>query len=39
MDVKIEQSWKDVLSSEFEKDYFIKLTEFVRAEYLSGKPI
>jgi uracil-DNA glycosylase len=39
MDVKIEQSWKDVLASEFEKDYFKKLTEFVRAEYLSGKTI
>jgi uracil-DNA glycosylase len=39
MDVKIEQSWKDALASEFEKDYFIKLTEFVRSEYLSGKTI
>lgn len=39
MDVKIEQSWKDVLASEFEKDYFKKLTDFVRAEYLSGKTI
>lgn len=39
MDVKIEQSWKDVLASEFEKDYFKKLTDFVRGEYLSGKTI
>lgn len=39
MDVKIEQSWKDVLSSEFNKDYFIKLTDFVRREYLSGKTV
>lgn len=39
MDVKIEQSWKDVLSGEFEKDYFKKLTDFVRSEYLSGKTI
>lgn len=39
MNVKIEQSWKDALSTEFDKDYFIKLTDFVRAEYLSGKPI
>lgn len=39
MDVKIEQSWKDVLALEFEKDYFKKLTEFVRSEYLSGKTI
>lgn len=39
MDVKIEQSWKDVLASEFEKDYFKQLTDFVRSEYLSGKTI
>ena len=39
MDVKIEQSWKDVLSGEFEKEYFKKLTDFVRGEYLSGKII
>ena len=39
MDVKIEQSWKDVLSSEFEKDYFKQLTDFVRNEYMSGKTI
>ncbi|MBQ7409012.1 MAG: uracil-DNA glycosylase [Alphaproteobacteria bacterium] len=39
MDVKIEQSWKDVLSGEFEKEYFRKLTDFVRAEYKSGKTI
>lgn len=39
MNVKIEQSWKDALSSEFNKDYFIKLTDFVRGEYLSGKTV
>ena len=39
MDVKIEESWKRELSGEFDKDYFIKLTDFVRAEYLSGKAI
>ena len=39
MDVKIEQSWKNALAGEFDKDYFIKLTDFVRAEYLSGKQI
>ncbi|MDD4556472.1 MAG: uracil-DNA glycosylase [Alphaproteobacteria bacterium] len=39
MDVKIEESWKQALSSEFEKDYFIKLTNFVREEYQSGKKI
>lgn len=39
MDVKIEESWKRELASEFDKDYFIKLTDFVRGEYLSGKQI
>lgn len=39
MNVKIEDSWKSVLADEFEKDYFKKLTEFVRGEYLSGKTI
>ena len=39
VDVKIEQSWKDALSSEFDKDYFKNLTDFVRGEYLSGKTI
>lgn len=39
MNVKIEESWKNALSDEFEKDYFKSLTEFVRSEYLSGKTI
>ena len=33
MDVRIENSWKLRLASEFDKDDFIKLTEFVRSEY------
>ena len=33
MDVKMEPSWKTRLSGEFEKDYFVKLTDFVRQEY------
>lgn len=33
MDVKIEQSWKTVLQTEFDKDYFVGLTDFVRNEY------
>ncbi len=37
MDVKIEESWKNALVSEFDKDYFKQLTDFVRSEYLSGK--
>lgn len=36
MDVNIEHSWKEILKSEFEKDYFLKLTQFVREEYLHG---
>lgn len=36
MEVKIEQSWKTLLQDEFEKDYFIKLTEFVRKQYASS---
>lgn len=39
MNVKIEESWNRALSEEFDKDYFIKLTDFVRQEYLSGKTI
>ncbi len=35
MDVKIEQSWKEALQNEFEKDYFVNLTAFVRSEYTS----
>lgn len=33
MDVKIEPSWKVILNAEFDKEYFIKLTDFVRNEY------
>jgi len=33
MDVKIEQSWKKVLESEFRKPYFEELADFVRKEY------
>lgn len=35
MNVQIEESWKKQLQPEFEKDYFIKLTDFVRNEYKS----
>lgn len=35
MNVQIEESWKKRLMPEFEKDYFIRLTDFVRAEYSS----
>ena len=33
MDVKIESSWKAVLQDEFDKEYFDRLTDFVRNEY------
>lgn len=33
MDVKIEESWKNVLKDEFNKDYFSSLAEFVKNEY------
>ena len=39
MDVRIEQSWKEVLADEFNKDYFARLTRFVKEEYSSGTPI
>lgn len=37
MEVKIEDSWKKVLKEEFDKEYFIRLTEFVRKEYMQYK--
>lgn len=39
MNVKIEESWKSALSAEFDKDYFKNLTDFVRAEYMSGRAV
>ena len=33
MNVQIEESWKEALIPEFSKDYFIRLTDFVRKEY------
>ena len=37
MDVKIESSWKALLSDEFEKDYFKQLVAFVKSEYQAGQ--
>lgn len=37
MDVKIEESWKEVLAEEFKKPYFEKLVAFVKEEYSSKK--
>lgn len=36
MNVRIEESWKQQLAAEFGKDYFLRLTEFVRGEYAKG---
>lgn len=33
MEVRIEQSWKEQLREEFDKDYFSQLTTFIRQEY------
>lgn len=33
MNVKIESSWKEKLKNEFEKDYFVSLTGYIREEY------
>jgi len=35
MDVKIDPTWKTKLNEEFEKEYFQKLTSFVKSEYAS----
>ncbi|MDD3728147.1 MAG: uracil-DNA glycosylase [Dysgonamonadaceae bacterium] len=35
MNVKIEESWKNILKDEFEKPYFKLLTQFIRKEYSS----
>ncbi len=37
MDIKIESSWKEHLKDEFEKQYFIDLTSFVKSEYATQK--
>lgn len=39
MDVRIEQSWKEQLADEFDKEYFERLTAFVREEYKGNTPI
>lgn len=33
----MEEGWKQQLADEFKKDYFVKLTEFVRQEYATHK--
>ena len=36
MEVKIDQSWKEHLQTEFDKPYFKTLTDFVKEEYAHG---
>jgi uracil-DNA glycosylase len=37
MDVKIEPGWKNRLSQEFEKEYFVRLTGFIKDEYRDSR--
>lgn len=37
MDVNIEPTWAEILKGEFDKEYFVKLTHFVREEYAKGR--
>jgi len=37
MDIKIEESWKNLLKEEFEKEYFANLVDFVKSEYKKYK--
>ena len=39
MDVKIEASWKEILSDEFKKPYFRQITEHIKTEKEQGKVI
>ena len=39
MDVAIESSWKEIIKNEFDKDYFIKLVNFLKEEKRGGKII
>ena len=39
MDVKIEASWKEVLKSEFSKDYFQQIPQHIKTEKSQGKVI
>jgi uracil-DNA glycosylase len=39
MDVKIEETWKEVLKNEFTKPYFQQIVTFLKTERLAGKTI
>jgi len=37
MDVKIEPGWKNWLVTEFQKEYFVRLADFIKEEYRNSK--
>lgn len=37
MDVKIEPGWKNRLLAEFQKEYFVRLADFIKEEYRNSK--
>ena len=39
MDVKMEESWKEVLKNEFTKSYFQQIVTFLKTERMAGKTI
>ena len=39
MEVKINDTWKEVLKSEFNKPYFLQIVNFLRTEKMAGKTI
>lgn len=39
MEVRIDNSWKNILKEEFEKDYFYRLVKFVKEEYAGPTPV
>ena len=38
-EIRLEQSWKQALEGEFEKEYFKNLSQFIKNEILAGKII
>jgi uracil-DNA glycosylase len=38
-EVKIHESWKEVLKNEFEKPYFSNLSQFIKNEILAGQTL
>ena len=39
MDVKIDDSWKNVMKDEFSKPYFLQIVTFLKTEKMAGKTI